>query len=71
LLSTFPSFGFLLAVANANVGAVLARFSERGIDSAVIGRCDNSGIVRLSDGENEQPLWNFAEESLIGCGPRG
>ena len=70
LLSTFPSFGFLLAVTSDNVAAVLERFTARGIGSAVIGHCDNSNVVRLSDGQDEEQIWNFAEESLIGCGPR-
>jgi uncharacterized protein len=68
LLSTFPSFGFILAVAEENVAAVLERFEARGVASAVIGRCDDSGIVRLSDGDDEEPVWNFADEPLIGCG---
>jgi len=68
LLSTFPSYGFLLAVPEPAVAAVLERFGARGIAAASVGRCDDSGVVRLSDGNAEEPVWDFGRERLTGWG---
>jgi uncharacterized protein len=70
LLSMFPSYGFLLSVAGDEVAAVVERFTARDIACAAIGLCDDTGVVRLSDGEREEQVWDFAESALIGCGPR-
>lgn len=70
LLYTFPSFGFLLTVNPTNIDAVLGHFGARGIEAAVIGRCDRSSALSLRDGNDERAVWDFAERNLIGCGPR-
>lgn len=70
LLSTFPSYGFLLSVPDNHVASVLAQFGSRGIAAARIGRCDDTGIVRLSDGESQLQVWDFGASPLIGCGVR-
>jgi AIR synthase-related protein len=66
-LLAFPSFGFLLSVAPQYVEAVIGRFAARGIAAAAIGGTDDTGLVRLRDGAEEQPLWRFDEEDLTGC----
>lgn len=80
-LGAFPSYGFLLSVADARLDEVLARFAARGIAAAAIGRTDASGVVRLThgheanDGEGAaargdgEILWDFGRGPLIGCGP--
>jgi len=68
LISTFPSFGFLLAVAEENVQNVLAQFDARDISCAPIGRCDESRTLCLRYGKQESIAWNFIDESVIGCG---
>jgi uncharacterized protein len=70
LISTFPSYGFVLAIAEASVEAVCDRFRARDIACAAVGRCDDSGIVRLREGARERTAWDFRERTLIGCGPR-
>jgi AIR synthase-related protein len=67
-LSAFPSFGFLLSVAPDCCAAILDRFAARDIAAAEIGTCDGTGRVRLTDGKDEAPFWDFADTSLIGCG---
>ena len=66
-LQTFPSFGYLLAVAPANLSAVLARFGERGIAAADIGTITRDRRVVIADGEVSETIWDFAREPLIGC----
>lgn len=68
-LISFPSYGYVLAVAPADVPAVTARFAAAGIACADVGGCDASGLVSLRDGTGQEPLWNFARQPLIGCGP--
>jgi uncharacterized protein len=66
-LQTFPSYGFLLAVPAANVAAVLARFTSRGIAAADIGDFTTERHVVLTDGNAAETVWDFAREPLMGC----
>ncbi|PUA19427.1 sll0787 family AIR synthase-like protein [Glaciimonas sp. PCH181] len=68
-LTAFPSFGFLLSVADEHLEQVLERFSARDIACAAIGRTDASHVVRLQQGAAIETLWDFNQEALIGCGP--
>lgn len=70
LLSTFPSFGFVLAVPQQHAAEVLARFRERELGCAVIGECNDSHRLDLRNENGDRQLaWDFRERSLIGCGP--
>lgn len=70
LISTFPSYGFVLAVAPAHAPRVQARFAARGIDCAVIGRCNDTRRLRLRGADGaESDAWDFNVAALTGCGP--
>lgn len=69
-LASFPSYGYLLAVAPAQVTAVRRRFAERDIACTSIGRIEAGTRVLLHQGDEQALLWDFAESALIGCGPR-
>ena len=56
-LLAFPSFGYILAAHPDNVGAVLARFTERAIACAAIGTVDSSRKVRLWRDDEEIEIW--------------
>ena len=66
-LQTFPSYGFILAVSQADVPAVLARFHDRGIAAADVGEITADPRVVLCDGASTETIWNFAQEPLLGC----
>jgi selenophosphate synthetase-related protein len=66
-LRTFPSFGYLLSVAPANVAAVMAAFTERGIAAADIGAVTQGGAVSIGLGGASETVWDFARAPLIGC----
>jgi AIR synthase-related protein len=68
-LQTFPSYGYVLAVAPANVSAVLARFGARGIAAADIGYMTSDRRVVITDDVTTEAIWDFAREPLIGCTP--
>jgi AIR synthase-related protein len=66
-LTTFPSYGYLLAVEAANVSAVLERFEARGIAAADIGAFSANQQVTIGDGRHTETIWDFARVPLIGC----
>jgi selenophosphate synthetase-related protein len=66
-LQTFPSYGYLLAVASANVAAVLARFESRAIAASDIGEVTAERRVSISDGQSTEIVWDFSRQPLIGC----
>ncbi|PAU80517.1 hypothetical protein CK501_08750 [Halovibrio salipaludis] len=67
LVHTFPSYGFLLAVAPEHEEAVIERFAERDIACARIGTCDATRTVRLRNNEGERGIWDFHQTPLTGC----
>lgn len=67
-LQTFPSYGYILSVATANVDAVIDRFARRGIAAAEIGAVVAGQRVTIRDGHATETIWDFAREPLIGCG---
>jgi len=64
-LSSFPSYGFVLSVAPAQVASVLGRFAARDIACGVIGEVDATRQVRLGSGGEEALLWDFASDAFI------
>lgn len=70
-LQTFPSYGYILAVPPSQVEAVRACFAVRDIAAAEIGDVTAGGRVAITDGRARETVWDFARESLIGCGTAG
>jgi AIR synthase-related protein len=68
-LLAFPSYGFLLSVSPGNGARVLARFAERGIAAAVVGRLDAGRKLILEAGAAREPLWDLGETPLTGFSP--
>ena len=64
-LLSFPSFGYLLSVRPGHSGEVIARFTERGITAARIGRVNASPEVWLTQQDARVLLWNIAEQPFI------
>jgi AIR synthase-related protein len=67
-LQTFPSYGYVLAVAPAQAEAVRQCFAVRDIAAAQIGDITPGGRVTITDGHSSETVWDFAREPLIGCG---
>lgn len=68
-LYTFPSYGFVLSVESGDVAEVLSRFTERDLSAAVIGEIEDTGILRLQLGEQQEDFWDLHQSSLIGFAP--
>lgn len=69
-LTSFPSFGYLLAVKPQDVGAVTLRFAERGIAAADIGAITAGSEVALVSGGARDVVWDHARTPFIGCSPK-
>lgn len=71
-LQSFPSFGFLLAVAPQDVAAVCAVFQARDIAAVEIGGFTKRHCVTIVAGDEEQTIWDFERRPLLGCAtPQG
>jgi selenophosphate synthetase-related protein len=70
-LLTFPSYGYLLAVAPSDVGSVVGLFSARGLSASAIGAITADRRVVVTDGVSDETIWDFARAPLIGCGIMG
>lgn len=68
-LLTFPSFGYLLAVAPADVAAVTGQFAARGIAAADIGTVTTGSEIAITDGTARETIWNVAARPLLRCAP--
>ena len=68
-LQTFPSYGYILSVAPADVAAVVGRFAARGIAPAAVGRVEAGRQVSVAHGPEQAVIWDFARAPLIGCAP--
>jgi AIR synthase-related protein len=67
-LSTFPSYGFLFAVAPDDAPAVATAYAARGLACACVGRVDASSKLRLSSGGRSVVLWDLARAPYTGFG---
>jgi uncharacterized protein len=67
-LQTFPSYGYILAVAPSRIEAVRECFAARDIAAAPVGDITAGGRVAMTDGHSSETIWDFAREPLIGCG---
>jgi AIR synthase-related protein len=68
-LASFPSYGFILAARPENADDLCRRFQSRSIAAAVVGTCDDTRTVMLTDGARGSELfWDLRTEPFIGFG---
>jgi uncharacterized protein len=65
-LTTFPCFGFLLCSPPGQEEACLRPFHDRGLEAAVVGSVDGSGLIRLQDQGETATVFDLAAESVTG-----
>lgn len=68
-MTTFPSFGFLLAAQAENVQDICARFAARDISVAEIGTVNSGNSLALVDGGDRAQVWNYASHPYLGLAP--
>jgi uncharacterized protein len=65
-LTTFPSFGFLLACEATKVQALLRHFQNEGIAAASVGHFDGTRQVRVKQGAASAVVWDLTKSPLTG-----
>ena len=65
-LASFPSFGFVLAVAPEHVEAVCERFARRDLACVSIGHVTAERRVLVRDDAEEREFWDLAREPFTG-----
>ncbi|SMC71095.1 sll0787 family AIR synthase-like protein [Rhizobium sp. RU36D] len=70
-LATFPSFGYLLAVDEQNVAAVLSRFAARDITASVIGTVKPGSEVALTAFGSRELIRDYRISPLMGLANGG
>ncbi|MEM8871201.1 MAG: sll0787 family AIR synthase-like protein [Pseudomonadota bacterium] len=68
-MTTFPSFGFLLAVRPQNAAAVCDRFKARDISAGVIGKVTPGSAVVLRNESQRAQFWDHAGRPYLGLSP--
>ena len=63
-LTCFPSFGFLLCVPPGREPDALAPFHARGLDAAVVGRIDDSGVIGLRRGPARATAFDLTRDAV-------
>ena len=70
-LTTFPCFGFLLCSPPGREGDCVAPFQQRGLQAAVVGTLDASGLVRLRRGDETVTVFDLTAETVTGLSSNG
>jgi len=72
-LTTFPCFGFLLCSPAGQAEACMEAFWERGLQAAVVGTLDDSGLTRLrcrsESHDDVATVFDLAAETVTGLKP--
>jgi selenophosphate synthetase-related protein len=68
-LRCFPSFGFLLCVPEGREESATGPFHERGLEAVVVGRLDDTGLLRLRLGSHEATAIDLNHEPVTGLKP--
>jgi uncharacterized protein len=67
-LTSFPSFGFLLAVDADATDRVCARFDAVGVTAAVVGEITDTRRLELWSSDERERYWDLADAPLTGFG---
>ena len=65
-LTCFPAYGFLLCVPRGREADCLAPFHARGLEAAVVGLIDKSGLLALRSGEVEVTVFDLTRTRVTG-----
>jgi AIR synthase-related protein len=66
-LTSFPSYGYLLAVDPACVAEVERRFAARGIACGAIGTCEEEGTLHVARGDERERFWDLRQTPFTGA----
>lgn len=67
---SYQGCGFVFSCAPENSARIIEIFNDVHCDGAVVGRVDDSSILRLRSGDEEQVLFDFSNDIITGCNPK-
>ncbi len=65
-LTCFPAYGFLLCSPPGRASECLAAFHARGLDAAVVGQIDESGVLALRSADQQATVLDLAAGGVTG-----
>ena len=65
-LTCFPAYAFLLCVPSGRENEVLAAFHARGLEAAVVGMIDDTGLLSLTSGGRQATVLDLAATGVTG-----
>lgn len=68
-LQCFPSFGFLLCAPPGRESALARPFLDRGLQASIVGRLDDTGLLRLREGDDEAVVIDLNKDTVTGLRP--
>lgn len=68
-LTSFPCFAFLLCCPPGREGECAQPFLDRGIEAAVVGELNTSGLVTLRLGEQSETAFDMRADTVTGLSP--
>lgn len=67
---SYQGCGFVFSCAHENSGRIIEIFRQVGCEGAVVGKVDDTPILRLRKGDEEKVLFDFDKDIITGCNPR-
>ncbi len=64
-LTSFPSYGFLLAISADSLDTIKEKFSSEGIDCFAVGEITNSSQLTINFQTEEQVFWDFQKHGKV------
>ena len=70
-LKVYPGMGFVVTVNKENTKSVISTFKKHKLTCAKIGEITNTSSLTISDGNNQEDVFNFSQDSITGLVRRG
>ncbi|QLH74049.1 MAG: methanogenesis marker 2 protein [Methanomassiliicoccales archaeon] len=68
-LKSYQGLGYVLACDPSNSKEILDMFAAVGVDGAVVGKIDDTKVMKITDGTQTEVLFDFNKEFITGCAP--
>lgn len=65
-LTCFPAYAFLLCAPQPRAGECLSAFQTRGLDAAIVGVIDDSGVLALRSGDERAAVLDLTVDDVTG-----
>ncbi len=66
---SYQGCGFVFSCLPEKSAEIISVFRKAGCDGAVVGKVDDSGILRITDGKETATVFDFSEDIITGCHP--